>query len=235
MKRQERSIFNTNGNLFEFFYLLTNISPAKGYLFIILWMFQWIILFAAPFMEIFDQTEAKFLAKFFLNFSILSHIRDSFDFKIISYILFTIIFLAFALIGYYVIKCRPNQKIRINEIILKISHIFLMATGTVLLPINTDLLAFCIKSIILNDKYPKYKSISTEFLPANASTYALISVLSISVILNLFMAIINILFCQDRSILNKLFWSPSKIYADLTMLFIHIFGRCYFILVSDVF
>jgi len=235
MQKEKAQLSQNKGNFLEFFYILTNVFPVKGYFFIILWILQWLIVLAPPFMEIFDQTQLNGLSKFFSYFSILSYLQSLQNFKIISYMMFAVIQLAFILIGIKVLKFKFQTSTSANQIEFKFYHLAFIASGTVLLPINTDLLAYCIKSSFLYEKYPSYKNFSLEYLSANASAYTLIILLSICLIQNLFMAIINIIFCQDRSILNKLFWSPSNWYADLTMVIIHLFTRCYFVIIPNVF
>jgi len=222
--------------IFEFFYMLTNVERGYGYLYIVSWLLQWLIILTPPFMEILENIKPDYMLTFFKQFSILSYISDLFLLEVIVYSFNTIMLIVMAFMCYSLFQCRsnfyPDQQ---QTLKFRIFHAFFIASGTFLLPLNTDLIAFCIKPFISQEPYPSYRSISLKIEPHSSSTYLLISLLALDFAFNLFLAIINALFCQDRSVLGRFFWTPTRPYCEIVMIIIHILTRCYFIFIPDVF
>jgi len=226
-------------SLCQFFYGIVYSSYAPTYIYTIFWLIQYFSLLSPSMLYILYEAEISSVRTFFEYFNILTYINNETTFSAVSYGLFIIIQLflinsAYLLYWNYT-KGRETNENQINRQILfqyMALHIFFIVSHTILLQINTDLLHFLSKSLYFDYKISEYKNYTIMFDNPNPATYLNFAFLIISGLELIFINIIYSIFCQDRSLLNKLFWSPNVPYSDFIMILIQISTRSFFIFIQ---
>jgi len=234
---QKNAIMDT---LFEFFYNLVFTVHTPGYLYVMLWLLQYFALLSSAMLYIYYEAKAESLYKFFKFFNIMSDLNTDDYYQGFSYGLFVIVQIAMLIASYLIYLIRKNGQIlelkkssKMQSLLLyEFLQIFGVASNTVLLQVNTDLLGFTIRELFYEKHFSNYKGILLIIKRPVSSHYALLVLLSISFLELTAINILNILLCQDRSLLQKLFWSPNVAYTDFLMMFIQIFTRSIFILIQ---
>jgi len=244
MDIKKTSIKNSQSRIFEFFYTLIHVFSAPRYFFLIFWAFQWLLIISPLLLGIFSKARNGTIESFCQSFNIWTYIPDQFYFKIFTYCIFglTQVFISFG--NYILYKCgnagsSSNEKTSESKsqfsILFSLSHVFLMLCSTILLQIETNLLVFTIRSLSMSDKFCSYKNIKFDSFDSSTITYLMLTLNSITFIELIILYVINILLCQDRSILKKFFWTSNMTYCDFMMLIMQIITHFYFVMVYDVF
>jgi len=235
--RQKNSIMEA---LFEFFYNMVFTVHIPGSLYIILWLVQYFELLSSATLYIFYEAQADAVYKFFKFFNLMSALNTESYYQGISYGLFAIVQIAVLIALYLIYSIRKKgQTLELKKsskmqslVLYELLQVFSVASNTVLLQMNTDLLGFTIRELFYEKQFSNYNGISLIINEPTSSHYALLVLLSISLFELIAINTLNILLCQDRSLLQKLFWSPNVTYTDFLMMFIQIFARSTFILVQ---
>jgi len=244
MDAKKTNIPNSQSKIFEFFYAVIHVFSVPRYFFLIFWALQWLLIISHLLLEIFSKAGNGAVESFCQSFNIWIYIPDQLYFQIFTYCIFGLTQI-FILLGIYAIyKCGKSgaysngNAVESNSqfpILFSLFHIFLMLCSTVLLQIGTELLAFTIKSLAVSDKLSSYKNIKFTTFDNNTVLYLMLALNSINFIELVMLYVINVLLCQDRSLLRKFFWTSNMTYCDLMMLFMQIASHFYFVMVYDVF
>lgn len=244
MDKAKATTQNANNRIYEFFYALIYVSSAPIYFYIIFWTLGWLIMLTPLFLEISSKSDNDIVISFFQYFNIWTYISDQFYLNILTYSLFSICQVIILLGLYSAYNCDKVDKSsyedftqRHDQFQIKFSvfHNFLLLCTTILLQIETELLAFTIKVIFLSNQLASYKNVKIITSPLNTDIYVLIVLNCICFAELIFLSILNILFCQDRSLLKRFFWTSNTTYCDFSMLLIQIVTHFYFIFIPDVF
>jgi len=241
MKKRNNGIFGDFSIVWEFFYNLTYVSSIPTFLFIAFWLIQYAMLMTPSILLIFYNTQWSTATNFIQYFSILSYIQYKSGIEFATYFIFAIIQIFYILCAIQLIRCKFNisciDKNDKYSLIYQAIHLIFILCSTSLLQASLDLLIFLANYINTENSshYAPYKNISQNINLSNSEVYILLILASFSTVQILFAAIINSLFCQDRSLKQQLIWSPNAFYNDLLMLLCQIFTRIYFVLFDDVF